>query len=58
MTEDDRITITAKPRGREVIVTRICDAPRELVFYACTDPNLIPQRRGPIEFTAMVDEWT
>jgi len=55
MTEDDPVTITAEPQGREVIITRIFDAPRELVFKACTDPNLIPQWWGPKEFTTTVD---
>lgn len=55
MTEDNLVTITAEPQGHEVIITRIFDAPRELVFKACTDPNLIPQWWGPKEFTTTVD---
>jgi len=35
---------------------RIFDAPRELVFKACTDPNLIPQWWGPKRFTTTVDK--
>jgi uncharacterized protein YndB with AHSA1/START domain len=56
MTEDSLVTITAEPRGREVIITRIFEAPRDLVFKACTDPNLIPQWWGPKEYTTAVDE--
>jgi uncharacterized protein YndB with AHSA1/START domain len=56
MTEDNRFTITAAPKGHEVIITRIFDAPRELVFNACTNPNLIRQWWGPKEFTTTVDE--
>jgi hypothetical protein len=56
MTEDNRFTVTAAPKGHEVIITRIFDAPRELVFNACTNPNLIRQWWGQKEFTTTVDE--
>jgi uncharacterized protein YndB with AHSA1/START domain len=37
-------------------MTRAFDAPRELVFKTCTDPNLIPQWWGPKEYTTIVDK--
>ena len=56
MTEDNPVTLTAEPRGREVVIARVFDAPRELVFKKCTDPNLIKQWRGPNEYSTAVDE--
>src|SRR5215471_5687778 len=40
-------TITAVPGKQEIVITREFDAPRELVFKAFTDPQLIPQWWGP-----------
>jgi len=40
---------------REIIMTRIFDAPRQLVFKAHTDPVLIAQWWGPRRFTTIVD---
>jgi uncharacterized protein YndB with AHSA1/START domain len=56
MTEHNKITIAAEPGGREVIITRVFDAPRELVFKTCTDPNLMSQWAGPKELTTVVEE--
>jgi hypothetical protein len=39
--------ITSVPGKQEIIIEREFDAPRELVFKACTDPQLIPQWWGP-----------
>jgi uncharacterized protein YndB with AHSA1/START domain len=41
---------------REVIITRIIDAPRELVFEAWTDPKHMAQWWGPRYFTNPVCE--
>ena len=41
---------------REVVITRIFDAPRELVFKASTNPDLIPQWWGPKRFTTTVEK--
>ena len=41
---------------REVVMTRIFDAPRELVFKAHTDPNLIPQWWGLRNNTTIVEK--
>jgi len=47
-------TITA-PTEREIHVERIFDAPRDRVFAAYVDPDLIPQWWGPRGTTASVD---
>ena len=43
------------PSEREIHVERVFDAPREQVFKAYTDPELIPQWWGPHETTTIVD---
>jgi len=49
-------TILAEPRKQEILITREFDAPRELVFKACTDPRLIPQWWGPGYLSTEVDK--
>ncbi|HVR88443.1 MAG TPA: SRPBCC domain-containing protein [Candidatus Limnocylindria bacterium] len=44
------------PSDREILITRVFDAPRELVFKACTDPDLIPRWWGPRAFTTTVEK--
>jgi uncharacterized protein YndB with AHSA1/START domain len=44
------------PSDREIVMTRVFDAPRELVFKVCTDPTLIPQWWGPRILTTTVDK--
>jgi uncharacterized protein YndB with AHSA1/START domain len=44
------------PSDREIVITRIFDAQRNLVFKVVTDPNLIPQWWGPKRFTTTVDK--
>jgi uncharacterized protein YndB with AHSA1/START domain len=53
---DDRTRIIAERGKQEVIITRVFDAPRDLVFKANTDRNLIPQWWGPRRFTTMIDK--
>jgi uncharacterized protein YndB with AHSA1/START domain len=43
--------------GREFVITREFDAPRELVFQAWTDPKHLAQWWGPKGFTNPVCEW-
>jgi uncharacterized protein YndB with AHSA1/START domain len=43
--------------GREFVITREFDAPRELVFKAWTDPRHLAQWWGPKGFTNPVCEW-
>lgn len=41
---------------RDLVITRIFDAPRELVFQAWTDPKQVAQWWGPKDFTNPVCE--
>jgi uncharacterized protein YndB with AHSA1/START domain len=42
MTNTPTVTVTM-PSDREVVVTRIVDAPRRLVFEAWTNPAYVPR---------------
>jgi len=44
------------PSDREIVVTRLFDAPRERVFEAWTDPEQVAQWWGPHGFTTTVHE--
>ena len=46
-------TVTT-PTDREIHVERVFDAPRDRVFAAFTDPELIPEWWGPRETTTVV----
>ena len=48
--------VSAHASEREVLITRIFDAPRELVFKAWTDPEHLVKWFGPKDFTATVLE--
>ncbi len=45
-----------KPAEPALVITRVFDAPRELVFKAWTDPKHVTQWWGPNEFTNPVCE--
>ena len=47
---------SALPMEREVALTRIFDAPRELVFRAWTDPKHMARWWGPKHFTSRVEQ--
>jgi len=48
-------TTYATPTDREVVITRVVDAPRHLVFAAWTDPKLLPRwMTGPEGWTMPV----
>jgi uncharacterized protein YndB with AHSA1/START domain len=49
--------ITAEPGSPLIVITCEFDAPRELVFRAYTDPELLVQWLGPREYTMVIDEW-
>ncbi len=56
MTDKPRSTLkVTTPSDREIVMTRVFDAPRERVFKACTDPNAIPRWWGPSRYTTTVD---
>jgi uncharacterized protein YndB with AHSA1/START domain len=50
-------TLTLRlPSETEILLTRDFDAPRDLVFKAFIDPNLIPRWWGPRAYTTRVDK--
>jgi uncharacterized protein YndB with AHSA1/START domain len=53
--QESNATITT-PSDREIHVERIFDAPRDRVFGAYTDPELIPEWWGPDGTTTRVEE--
>lgn len=50
-------TIKAEPGSQELFITREFEAPREIVFKAFTDPELIVQWLGPRELTMRVEKF-
>jgi uncharacterized protein YndB with AHSA1/START domain len=44
------------PTDREIHTERVFDAPRDRVFAAFTDPELIPEWWGPRDTTTVVDQ--
>ena len=44
------------PSDREILITREFDAPRDVVFKAMTDPDLIPRWWGPRKYPTRVDK--
>jgi uncharacterized protein YndB with AHSA1/START domain len=53
----ERTSAAANATQRELVLTRVFDAPRELVFKAWTDPKRLAQWWGPKGFTNPVCEW-
>jgi uncharacterized protein YndB with AHSA1/START domain len=49
-------TTVTTPSDREIVSERVFDAPRDRVFAAYTDPELIPRWWGPRRMTTTVDE--
>jgi uncharacterized protein YndB with AHSA1/START domain len=45
-----------EPGKQEIVITRVFDAPRELVFKAFTDPTSLPQWWGPRNLTTIIDK--
>jgi uncharacterized protein YndB with AHSA1/START domain len=45
----------ATPADREMVVSRVLPAPRELVWEAWTDPNQVVQWWGPKGFTTTIE---
>jgi uncharacterized protein YndB with AHSA1/START domain len=48
--------VTAQPGHQDVHITRVFNAPREKVWKALTDPELIPQWWGPAKYKTTVDK--
>ena len=53
---DAKVDTAKRPMERELVLTRIFDAPRELVFAAWTEPKHLAQWWGPKSFTNPVCE--
>jgi len=49
--------ITAEPGAPFIQVTREFDAPRDLIYRAHTDPDLLAQWLGPRGLSMRVDRW-
>jgi uncharacterized protein YndB with AHSA1/START domain len=56
-TTKNQTTITAEPGKQELFITREFEAPRELVFKAFTDPELLPKWLGPCDMTCRVETY-
>jgi uncharacterized protein YndB with AHSA1/START domain len=52
-----KTTITAEPGQPYIQLSREFDAPRDLVFRAHMDPELLVQWLGPRRLTMIVDRW-
>jgi uncharacterized protein YndB with AHSA1/START domain len=55
-TPGENATILTLPSDREIVMERVFAAPRETVFMASTDPDLIPDWWGPRRMTTTVEE--
>ena len=49
--------ITAEPGVPQVLTARTFDAPRDLVFRAFTDPELLVQWLGPRQYTMTIERF-
>jgi uncharacterized protein YndB with AHSA1/START domain len=47
--------IVAEPGAQRIVITREFDAPRELVYRAYTDPDLLVQWMGPKRLTMTIE---
>lgn len=50
-----KLNLVAEPGKQEILITRVFDAPRDLVFKTATDPKLIPRWWGPKRYTTIVE---
>jgi uncharacterized protein YndB with AHSA1/START domain len=52
----DKNNLVVEREKRSYSMSRVFDAPRELVWKVCTDPALVPQWWGPRYLTTTVDK--
>ncbi|UOE52332.1 SRPBCC family protein [Mucilaginibacter sp. SMC90] len=57
ITTKNQTGIKAEPGKQELFITREFEAPRELVFKAFTDPDLIVRWLGPRELKMSIDRY-
>jgi uncharacterized protein YndB with AHSA1/START domain len=50
------LNVIAEPGKQEIVMTREFNAPRDLVFKALTDPDLVAKWWGPGTMTTVVDQ--
>ena len=50
-----KAVVTIEPGRQEVVMTRVFEAQRDLVFQTYTDPNLVPRWWGPARLTTTVE---
>ncbi|GAA2000133.1 SRPBCC family protein [Nocardiopsis rhodophaea] len=51
----DKTELIVEPGRHDIVVTRVFDAPRDVVYAAFTDPDLIPKWWGPAQYETTVD---
>lgn len=54
---DHEAILTYEPDGQQICMTRVFNAPRELVFQAFTDATLLVQWLGPRQLTTKLDTF-
>lgn len=54
--DTSKTSFTVDRDNLQVIMSRIFDAPRELIFKIMTDPKLIPEWWGPSTYTTKIDK--
>lgn len=55
MATKNQTKVVAEPGRQELFITREFEAPRELVFKAFTDPDLLTRWLGPCDMTMRID---
>ena len=55
MAKNNKLVLTT-PSDKEVLLTRVVNAPPDVAFKAFTDPELIPKWWGPRDMTTTVDK--
>jgi uncharacterized protein YndB with AHSA1/START domain len=56
-TNQHQVIVTAEPGKQELFITREFDAPREMVFKAFIDPELLIQWLGPKSMVMSIDAY-
>jgi len=56
MATKNQTTVTAEPGKQELFITREFEAPRELVFKAFSDPEMIVRWLGPCKMTMRIEK--
>jgi len=49
-------TFTVNREAKEIVMERVFDAPRDLVWKLWTDPQMIPKWWGPVKYKTVVDK--